>query len=795
MKLFISYARIDVYKIFEVIEILKVAKFDPWWDDQIDPGDDWKEELRMRIEACDAFIYIMSPDSVSAEWCIWELNKASELSKPIIPILIRNNTEIPESLKDLNYLNAIDGLKNRKVAQLVAKIFDLKQKVSTKTSFEKKPKGFPSRLKRSLDQNYKTVSESYFEPLTEKMKIYDYKRIQRKMAFDNHGYIIGIDFGTSVSSVSVIRHKRVELIPTEIGQLSVPTAIAIEHDSKPIFGNEALKFLQEFPHRGVIEVKRLLGDYSLNGATQVITIDEVAYKPEHFVILFMEKLVFFAEEYLQSNISQVVLTTPAYFNSQQHAALNNAAVTIGLKVQRVISEPVAACLSEGMMEDELWLIYDLGGGTFDASLIELGDGVFEVLSVKGHTSLGGADFDRKLVNHCIEIAKTKYLVDLKDEIVALMRIRTAVEKAKIILSSEKKTIISVPSISLSNQEKFDFNLEIDRAEYNDIVKDLIDVTIELSMQAIYDAHCELSLIDKVFVVGRASRGAGIIKSLRDIFGNRVQLASDHVVAIGAGLQAGVLTGNVKDVLLLDILSRSIRLGLQNNLSTPIALRNTTIPYKIRKRYLKIDNDVNKPLLNIRLLEGESVWSNKNDFLYEIQVPISNDFNEFELELDIDANHSLIVSILSKDGKKLESQRVELRYSDKRGRELFNSEKAILPIFEKKLGDYSSKLNRNKKFLLRWTSIVSASIIIDEYRDEKSFNTDSWANLIRWLKSNPESHVPPAYLKEMIFIKFPIVRELVIDCFEVFFNSDLSILRVSSSIDSLINRLAEIEKLW
>lgn len=811
MKLFVSYARIDEYKIYEIVDILRAASFDPHWDDQIAPGDDWKKELQVKIESSEAFIFLMSPDSVNSDWCLWELNKASELSKPIIPILIRDNTEIPLSIKQLNYLDARGQIRNSKVAQLVVKLMGLKQNLSIRNQVKKNPKGFPSRVKRSLSKNYKTVSESYFEDLTDSMTLYKYEKKNDDNLYRNHNLIIGIDFGTSVSSITVITENKVELIPNEEGVLSIPTAIAINHNSKPIFGNEAIDFLSKHPYRGVIEVKRILGDYSVDGLLQVIVIDDIAYKPEDFVTLFLEYLLLCAGSYLQSSIEEVVLTAPAYFSSHQYNGLIKALENLEIRTNRIIAEPVAACLSTQMMDDAKWLIYDLGGGTFDVSVLELGDGVFEVLSVNGDANLGGADFDKILVDYCIDRVKEKYNVDLKDEISALIKVRNQAEKVKILLSSQENARIYIPKLLMSNGNELELDIMIHRSEYNDMIKGLIDITIDLSKKAVEDADFKLTEIDKVLVVGRASRGYGIIQSLKDVFGNKLQLTGDHAVAIGAGIQAGVIKGHVKGVLLLDVINRGIRLSCGERISIELISKNTTVPTK-KSRNFRLNYNYHQPFLQIKLFQGDSILSKNNIFLYQTLVPINPSLKEFEVTLDINADHSLKVEISDDSGKTLQEKKLGLRKVEGTIKESIGLN-GVFPIYSTTLSS-ELKIGSDKNRILMWVCNVTAKYIVERYNSERSeelqeyyrrtgikqiFSVQQeemhfWKSLFYYLERGFSKGVFKQHLENPIYDKFRGLKDEIIEYLEILYERDFYTLKRSSSIKLLCDNLFEALKI-
>jgi hypothetical protein len=375
MRLFVSFAHVDEVRVAALAQVLAAAGFEPWWDDHLELGEDWKAELIRQIGACDAFLYVASGDSVESEWCRWELAQATALSKFIVPIIVRPGTELPRAISNLQYLDASAGSDTDDVARLVDRLARLKQTgVSDATFRPASLRGFPARFTRPLPKTYRTIAQGYLRPAAPNMYGYEWARRYFDMS-EKKGPIIGIDFGTTTSVVALHYGDRIALVTNDLGETSTPSAVAIAEDGTPLVGRRALDFLIRRPERGVLEVKRLFGREMTKklGGPPVLEVDGISYSPVDLAAFVLSKLRTDAEAFVGAPVRKAVLAAPASFDQTQLVALMKAARLAGLDVMRVLSEPVAACMgvTKGTRKrDALTLVYDLGGGTFDVSIVD-----------------------------------------------------------------------------------------------------------------------------------------------------------------------------------------------------------------------------------------------------------------------------------------------------------------------------------------------------------------------------------------------------------------------------------------
>ena len=545
-----SFAHVDAVRVAALAKVLAVAGFEPWWDHQLEPGEDWKAELMRQIAACDAFLYVASGDSVESEWCRWELAQATALSKFIVPIIIRPGTVLPRAISNLQYVDASAGADTDDVVRLITRLARLRQTaVADAPVHPGSLRGFPARFTRPLPRTYRTVAQGYLRPAAPNTFAYTpvqpHSDLSRKPA-----PIVGIDFGTTASVVALHDGDRGVLVTNDLGEPLTPSAVAIAEDGTPLVGRRALDFLVRRPERGVLEVKRLFGREMAKelGGPPVLEIDGISYGPVDLATFVLSKLRTDAEAFVGAPVSRAVLAAPASFDQVQLAELTKAARLAGFEVMRVLSEPVAACLGVkgNSKRDAVTLVYDLGGGTFDVSVVYCGDGVFEVKAVNGDTQLGGADFDREAVDHCLnEFAKTTG-IDLRGNATALMRLRDEVERAKIELSTARGTTVTVPFVTFGPSGPIDLNVDLTRDLYNGLTHGLVARTVALTRAAIEDAGETIATIDDIVVVGRAARAPSVRVALQDLFGGVPPAAPDHVVAIGAAAQAAVMNGTLTD---------------------------------------------------------------------------------------------------------------------------------------------------------------------------------------------------------------------------------------------------------
>lgn len=783
-RLFISYARIDLQKIVEIVPILRSGGFDPWWDDRIEPGDVFKEVLAERIDASDGIVYMLSPDSVESEWCRWEMDQAYIRKKTLIPILIRKGTKIPDEIGGMHYLDLSEGISLNDVAKLVGKLARIQQSCPLMGSV-KEPRGLPSRVIRPLPIEYKTLGQAYFQPLQNSMKMFDW--MEDNTIFDYQTPIIGIDFGTTNSSVAVWRNCSSQLIPNEIGEVSTPSAVAIACDGTPVVGEDAIEVIRSRPDRGVLEVKRLLRVNPKDHSDQeVIIIDDIAYTTIHFAAFVIRKLKKDAELFLGVRCSNVVLSAPAYFDEAQLLALKKAAELAGLFVRRIVPEPVAACMgmADTLKENQNWIVYDLGGGTFDASALECDDGIVEVITINGNTNLGGADFDRALVDYCVNEFRKSTGLNLAGNLPALMRIRASVERAKIALSDLKEVKVRVPHVISTSEVCLDLCVELSRSRCSELTQNLVDGTLSILDETIY-ASGKSSHEFHLLIVGRAARAAGVSVPLKDRFDDRLVYAPDQVVALGVAVQAGVLSGQVKGVLLLSGIANTIRVEIEQGSTTPLLLKDACIPAKAS--ILLVPQNEKSNSSKIRIMAGESSWSARNLLLCEMTAP--NYIDGFPtwpwiVILDIDANSTMHISVRGKNSEvicknelyyfsagMLSNSGEYLSDGPEDGVQMGNPvEQPTIP------GDLCSNIRE----IRLWIWEIAANITsVKSYDDPR----DNWGlSLKKWMKDNPGQDVPDIFSE-----KYWVPIDLIVDALERLCRLDLSSVRRSKSVEEIANK--------
>ena len=582
MRLFISFAHIDEVLVGALARILADADHEIWWDDELQVGDDWEAELLRQIAGCDVFLCVASDDSAESEWCRWELAQARALSKIIVPVMVRPGAKLPREIASLQYADLSSGVSDDRAVRLIQGLARLRQTMAPEAaSASPSPRGFPARFTRPLPKSYRTVAQGYLRPAAPDSVAYEWPKTPASPV-DPGGRIVGIDFGTTTSAVALHRGTTISFLPNDLGETGTPSAVAIGLDGTPLVGQRAIDLLLRRPERGVLEVKRLFGREMIDevGGPPVLEVDGISYSPVDLAAFVFRKLRIDAESYFGSSIRRAVLAAPAYFDIGQLVALQRAAHLAGLEVMRVIAEPVAACLGVyrgTSKQDVLTLVYDLGGGTFDVSLVECGEGVFEVKTVNGDTHLGGADFDREVVDYCVEEFRIATGIGIRGNATALMRLRHEVERAKIELSTVRLTTIHVPFIVIQPEGPLDLTVELTRVRYNELTHNLVSRSVALTRSAIDDAGVTPATLDDVIVVGRAAIAPSVRVALRDLFGDKRRVAPDHVVALGAAVQAGVLDGTVKDMLLLDTVTNTLRIQVVGGRSVPVIPRNRTIP--------------------------------------------------------------------------------------------------------------------------------------------------------------------------------------------------------------------------
>lgn len=468
--------------------------------------------------------------------------------------------------------------------------------------------------------------------------------------------IIGIDLGTTNSCVAVMEGKEATVIPNSEGSRTTPSVVAFSKDGERLVGNIAKRQAVANHARTVSSIKREMGtDYK-------VKIDDKEYTPQEISAMILSKLKADAEAYLGQKVTQAVITVPAYFSDSQRQATKDAGKIAGLEVLRIINEPTAAAIAYGLDKEEnknqKILIYDLGGGTFDVSILEIGDGVFEVLATNGNTRLGGDDFDQRIMDYVVDQFKKDNGIDLSKDPAAMQRIKEAAEKAKIELSGVTKTSISLPFITADQNGPKHIDMELTKAKFNEMTADLVEKTVGPTMAALKDAGLKASDLAKVILVGGSTRIPAVIDKVKEITGKDPYkgINPDECVAIGAAIQAGVLAGDVKDVLLLDVTPLSLGIETLGGICTKLIERNTTIPTK-KSQIFSTATD-NQTSVEIHVLQGEREFAKDNKTLGRFSLvgiaPAPRGVPQIEVTFDIDANGIVSVSAVDKATNKSQS---------------------------------------------------------------------------------------------------------------------------------------------
>ncbi len=474
------------------------------------------------------------------------------------------------------------------------------------------------------------------------------------------GKILGIDLGTTNSCMAVMEGGEPTVIPNKEGNRTTPSVVAYSKKGERIVGEHAKRQSITNPDQTVTSIKRHMGSnykVSLNNKDQT---------PQEISAMVLQKLKRDAEEYLGEKVTEAVITVPAYFEDSQRQATKDAGKIAGLEVKRIINEPTAASLAYGLEDDteETILVFDLGGGTFDVSILELGDGVFEVVSTSGNNQLGGDDFDQKVIDYLADEFKSEQGIDLRKDKMALQRLKDAAEKAKMELSSVKSTNVNLPFITQTEDGPKHLDIDITRAKFNEITEDLVKKTMGPTRRALDDAGMDPSDIDEVILVGGSTRIPAVQKAVKDIIGKDPHkgINPDEVVAVGAAVQGGVLAGDVDDIVLLDVTPLSLGIETLGGVFTKLIDRNTTIPTSKSKIFSTAAN--NQTSVDIHVLQGERKMANGNKTLGRFQLtdipPAPRGVPQIEVTFDIDENG--IVHVSAKDKGTGNEQNITIKSS-------------------------------------------------------------------------------------------------------------------------------------
>lgn len=472
--------------------------------------------------------------------------------------------------------------------------------------------------------------------------------------------IIGIDLGTTNSCVAVMEGGEAVVIPNAEGNRTTPSVVGFKKDGERLIGETAKRQAITNPNRTIMSIKRHMGtDYKVD-------IDGTNYTPQQISAMILQKLKSDAEAYLGQEVKQAVITVPAYFNDSQRQATKDAGKIAGLEVLRIVNEPTAAALAYGLDkdDDQTILVFDLGGGTFDVSILELGDGIFEVKATSGDNNLGGDDFDQKIIDYLVDEFRKEHGVDLSKDNAAVQRLKDAAEKAKKELSSVLTTTISLPFITVVDGVPQHLEVNLTRAKFEELTADLVERTMGPTRQALSDAGLSPSEIDKVVLVGGSTRIPAVQEAVKRLIGKEPHkgVNPDEVVALGAAIQAGVLTGDVQDVVLLDVTPLSLGIETAGGVFTKMIERNTTIPTSKSQIFTTYAD--NQTSVEIHVLQGERAMAADNKTLGRFVLsdipPAPRGIPQIEVTFDIDANGIVNVSAVDKGTGK--SQKITITAS-------------------------------------------------------------------------------------------------------------------------------------